>query len=64
MKKKRPSLQKLAANAAMLATISILNRCLEKKDISMVKRGDAKSLNRKLNLVNIVYHTLGIFYNE
>jgi len=65
MKRKKSKIGKLVSDAAFVATITLINRCLETKDRSMVKRdGDEKELSRKLSLVNIVYHMVGVFYNE
>ena len=65
MRKRKNTVLKLAGDAAFVATIALVNRCLETKQTPMVKRhGDEKGLNRKLTLVSLVYHAIGIFYNE
>ena len=65
MRKRKNSVLKLAGDAAFVAAITVVNHCLADKEDAMVKRdGDEKSLNRKLTVVSLVYHAIGIFYNE
>ena len=65
MKRRKNNIRKLAGDAAFVAGIALVNRCLEKRDNAMVQRdGDGEKLNRKLTLVSLVYHAIGIFYNE
>lgn len=55
----------LIPDVALVATITLINRFMETRDQPMVKRdGDEKKLNRKLTVVSLVYHALGLFYNE
>ena len=65
MKKRRSTVLKLTGDAAFVAAITLANRYMEKSEGTWVKRdGDEKRLNRQLALVNIIYHAIGIFYNE
>ena len=65
MKNSKNRMLKLAGDAAFVAAITLINRFLEKRETSLLKRSDdEKALNRKLNLVNILYHMIGVFYNE
>jgi hypothetical protein len=65
MRKNKNDISKLAGEMAFVAAITLLNRCMEKKEHVMVHRnGDEKQLKRNLNLVNLIYHAIGIFYNE
>ncbi len=65
MRVRKNSVLKLAGDAAFIAAIALANRCLAGKETPAVKRDDnEKRLNRKLSMVSLVYHALGIFYNE
>jgi hypothetical protein len=65
MRKDKCNTRKLISDAAFVAAITIVNRCLENRDKPMVKRdGNEKNLNRRLTVVSLVYHAIGIFYNE
>jgi len=65
MKKSKNNIRRLARDAAFVAAITLVNRCLEQKESAMVQRdGDGKKLNRRLTMVSLVYHAIGIFYNE
>jgi hypothetical protein len=65
MRKRKNTALKLARDVAFVAAITLANRCLKNKETPLVKRdGNEKSLNRKLTLVSLVYHAIGIFYNE
>jgi hypothetical protein len=65
MRKRKNSISQLAADAAFIAAVTLANRCLASKENTEIKRdGDEKSLNRKLTMVSLVYHAIGIFYNE
>ena len=65
MKNRKTSVQRLMADAALIAAVALVNRCLKTKAAPLVKRdGDEKSLSRKLTVVSLVYHAIGIFYNE
>jgi hypothetical protein len=65
VRKRKNTVLQLAGDAAFIAAITIANRCLKSKETSLVKRdGDEKNLNRKLTVVSLVYHAIGIFYNE
>ena len=65
MSARKSKILKLAADAAFIAAIALTNRCLASKETPMVKRDDnEKQLNRKLTMVSLVYHAIGIFYNE
>jgi len=65
VRKRKNTVLKLAGDAAFVAAITLINRCFESKETPTVKRDvDEKSLNRKLTLVSLVYHAIGIFYNE
>ncbi len=56
---------KLAGDAAFVAAITLINRCIEKKESGTVCHDeDAEKLNRRLTMVSIVYNLLGVFYNE
>ena len=55
----------LVRDAMMLASIRLLNRWMDDKEQPFVVRdGNEERLKRNLNIVNLVYHALGIFYNE
>lgn len=65
MKKNKNSILKLVKGAAFVVAITAVNRCFEKNESALVKRDlSAKQLNRQLSIVNLVYHAIGIFYNE
>ena len=65
MKNRKTTVQRFAADAILIVAVALANRCLKTKDTPMVKRdGNEKSLNRKLTVVSLVYHAIGIFYNE
>jgi hypothetical protein len=65
MRKRKRGMERLLADAAFVGVITVLNRCLETRNTPMIKRGDdEKSLSRKLTLVSLVYHAIGILYNE
>jgi hypothetical protein len=65
MKRQKHNTKALIADAAFIAAISLANRCLKPEKSEMVNRDvDEKSLSRKLTLVSLVYHAIGIFYNE
>lgn len=66
MRKKSSPMSKLIGDAAFVAAIALANRCLEKyASRPLVKRDmDGAELNRRLSIVNLVYHAIGIFYNE
>jgi len=65
MKRRKPDTRGLIADTAFIVAISLVNRCLKVKENTTVKRdGDEKSLSRKLTLVSLVYHAIGILYNE
>ncbi len=63
--KQRKTALQLAADIAAITAIALLNQCSKNKEKPLVKRdGDEKSLNKRLAIVNLVYHAIGIFYNE
>lgn len=65
MKRAKNNFGKLVSDAAFVAALTLVNRCLESKEKPMVKRdGDEASLNKKLAIVSLVYHAIGVFYNE
>jgi hypothetical protein len=65
MKTRKTTVQRLAADALLITAVALANRCLKTKEPPMVKRdSDEKSLSRKLTMVSLVYHVIGIFYNE
>ena len=65
MRVRKNKILKLAGDAAFIAAIALANRCLMDRHTPMVKRDDnEKQLNRKLTMVSLVYHAIGIFYNE
>ena len=58
-------MQRLVAEAALIVAVTLANRCLKTKAPPLVKReGDEKNLSRKLTMVSLAYHAIGIFYNE
>ena len=65
MRKPKNRRSNLIADAALVTTITLLNRCMETRERPMVQRdGDEKSLNRKLTIVSLAYHAIGLLYNE
>jgi hypothetical protein len=65
MKRRKNTLRKLASDAAFVAAITLVNRYIEKKESVVVHRErDGEKLNRRLTMVSIVYHLIGVFYNE
>jgi hypothetical protein len=65
MRRGKNVIVKLAGDAAFVAVITLVNRCLEKRERVMVPgSGDGERLNRRLTMVSLVYHAIGIFYNE
>jgi hypothetical protein len=65
MKRRKHNARGLMADAAFIAAISLVNRCLKPEKSEMVNRDvEEKSLSRKLTLVSLAYHAIGIFYNE
>jgi len=65
MKKRKSHLWQLINDAAFVAGITIVNKCLEKKESPLVQRDlDVESLNKRLTVVSLVYHAIGVFYNE
>ena len=65
MRRSKNTIRKLAADAAFVAAITLVNRCLDKKEKVTVNRNwDERQVKRSLNMVNLVYHAIGIFYNE
>jgi hypothetical protein len=65
MAKRKNTALKLLADAAFVAGIALTNHCLENKQHTPVKRDlDEKQLNRNLTLMSLLYHAIGIFYNE
>ena len=63
--KHKNNIAKLAGQIALVATAALLNRCLEKRERTTVHRhGDSEKLNRQLTIVSLVYHAIGILYNE
>ena len=65
MKHYKPSIKKLAGEAVLLGVAVLANKFLEKteKKINEHNRSD-KALERKLAITSIIYHAIGIFYNE
>ena len=65
MPKKKAVAAQLVRDAIMLASVRLLNRLMDDKEQPLVVRdGNEERLKRNLNIVNLVYHALGIFYNE
>ena len=65
MRVRKNNILKLACDAAFIAAIALANRCLIGRQKPMVNRDDnEEQLNRKLTVVSLVYHAIGIFYNE
>jgi hypothetical protein len=65
MKRRKLDTRRLIADTAFIVAISLVNRCLKPEKNGMVNRDmDEKSLSRKLTLVSLVYHAIGVLYNE
>jgi hypothetical protein len=65
MKKNKASIPKLAGDALLLGAVMLANKVLDKSE-RRIKNNPVsdKALNRKLTITSIVYHAIGIFYNE
>ena len=65
MKRRKHNARGLIADAAFIAAVTLMHRCLKAEKTGTVSRDvDEKNLSRKLTLVSLVYHAIGIFYNE
>jgi hypothetical protein len=65
MKKIKTSIPKLAGDAVLLGAVMFANKILDKTEKRMNAHPFSdKQLQRKLTITSIVYHAIGIFYNE
>lgn len=65
MKRTKPNMKTLLGSVAMLGALAVTKKILDKvnqPDDGL--RRDDKNLERKLAITSIVYHAIGIFYNE
>jgi hypothetical protein len=65
MKQKKTSIRKLAGDVLMMGAVLAANKLLKRKEENRtgVDMHDPK-LQRKLTMLSVVYHAIGIFYNE
>jgi len=65
MRKKNKSSIRKAATISMLAIALLIEKCLRKIEFRQRELNSGETYtNHKLNLLSILYHTLGILYNE
>jgi hypothetical protein len=64
MKRNKTSIRKLAGDALLVGAVLTANKLLRpKKEEEKLDMHDPK-LQRKLTWLSVVYHAIGIFYNE
>lgn len=65
MKRNKTSVRKLAGDALLVGAVLAANKLFNRKeeDKTEVDMRDPK-LQRKLTMLSVVYHAIGIFYNE
>ncbi|HLP20981.1 MAG TPA: hypothetical protein VK174_11800 [Chitinophagales bacterium] len=65
MRNTKPDMKKLAGSILMLGALAATKKILDKvnKPEERLDRND-KNLERKLAITSVVYHAIGIFYNE
>lgn len=65
MRNTKPDMKKLAGSILMLGALAVTKKILDKvNEPDEHLRRDDKSVERKVAMANIVYHAIGIFYNE
>jgi hypothetical protein len=65
MKMKKKSLIKMVGSFQVLATALLIEKGLQKIERRLHDFNDTeKTTNRKLTALSIIYHAIGIFYNE
>lgn len=65
MRKKKTSLLKTAGEAVALGALALTSRCIEKiENRKKAEPMDEEKLNRQLTVLSVVFHAIGIFYNE
>ena len=58
-------MKKLAGNILMLGALAATKKILDKVNEPEERLGrEEKNLERKLAITSIIYHAIGIFYNE
>jgi len=63
--KRKKSVIKSAGEIGLLATAVVIERCMQKIERHQTKLIDREAATkRKLAVTSIIYHALGIFYNE
>lgn len=61
----KPDIKKLAGSILMLGALAVTKKILDKAnepDDNICR--DEKNLERKLAITAVIYHAIGIFYNE
>ncbi len=65
MKKQSSSLLKTAGSLPLLAAIIVVEKFSQKfKEKDKPSKQNQSISNRKLTMLSIVYHAIGVFYNE
>jgi len=65
MKRTKTSIRRIVGDVALLGTLVVSKKCLDKIEEHMNDRNKReKALNRKLAITGLIYHAIGIFYNE
>ena len=65
MKPSKTSTGKFIAYSLLLGAFTFSKICLERIEMKKSESGrDEKALRRRLTLTTLIYHAIGIFYNE
>ncbi len=51
-------------DALLVATAALVKNCTEKIEKHRQKKDEEDELQRKITVTHIIYHAIGIFYND